>query len=296
MEQIRALRTFIAVAEHLSFAKAARQLRMSPTTVTRAIAGLEASLGAPLLIRTTRSVHLTEQGAMFLERCRAGLAEIDDAFLALRGESPMPGGTLTITAPVMFGRLHILPIVTELLSLYPALNVRLLLLNRVVRLVEEGVDIAVRIADLPDSALHMLKIGEVQRVYSASPGYTLSHGLPLHAVDLRQHQLIVIEDEIGAHPVWQQDRSGEGATRLRVNSVEAGIDAAVAGLGIVRTLSYQVAAHWEAGTLRRVMTDAQAPKLPVSLLFQSGRRDTPNIRTFVDLARERLKDALRAPR
>lgn len=293
MDQLRALRIFIAVAEQRSFAEAGRRLRLAPTTVTRTIASLEASLGVPLLMRTTRSVRLTDAGAHFLERCRAGLGEIDDAFETARGGSAMPGGTLTVTAPVMFGRLHILPIVVELIERHPGLNVRLLLLDRVVRLVEEGVDVAVRIADLPDSAFHMMKVGEVRRVLSASPLYLDDKGETARAGDLRHHRLIAIENETGAQRAWDVDhgRGGREPARLSVNSVEAGIDAAIAGLGIVRTLSYQVAEHLRAGRLRQIAMETSGPALPVSLLFQSGRRDTPNIRAFADLARERLRGA-----
>ncbi|MDH7638297.1 LysR family transcriptional regulator [Sphingomonas oryzagri] len=293
MEELRALRTFIAVAEHRSFAEAARRLHLSPTTVTRTIASLEASLGLALLVRTTRSVRLTEEGGQFLDRCRAGIAEIDGAFETARGGSVTPRGTLTVTAPVMFGRLHILPIIVELIERHPGLNVRLLLLDRVVRLVEEGIDVAVRIADLPDSALHMMKIGEVRRVLSASPAYLHAKGEPMQAADLRRHQLIAVENEAGAQGAWEGDHGKglRGPARLSVNSVEAGIDAAVAGLGIVRTLSYQVAGHLSAGRLRQIGMDAGSLALPVSLLFQSGRRNTPNIRVFADLARERLRGA-----
>lgn len=291
MEQLRALRTFIAVAELASFAEAARRLHMSPTTVTRTIAALEESAGASLLVRTTRSVRLTEAGAAFLERCRSGLAEIDGAFAAVRGTGDAPRGTLVVTAPVMFGRMHILPIVTELLHHHPDLNVRLLLLDRVVRLVEEGVDVAVRIADLPDSALHMRKIGEVRRVLSASPAYLAEKGEPQQITDLHRHQLIMIEDETGVHRADDIDysRPGRAIPRLSVNSVQAGIEAAVAGLGIIRTLSYQVSEHFAAGRLRPVLADPPSPALPVSLLFQSGRRNTPNIRAFADLAKARLR-------
>lgn len=293
MESLRTLRTFIAVAEQASFAAAARRLNMSPTTVTRAIAALETNLGTPLLVRTTRSVRLTEQGAAFLDRCRAGLAEIDGAVEAIRGTGLAPQGTLTVTAPVMFGRIHILPVITKLIRQHPGLNVRLRLLDRVVRLVEEDVDVAVRIADLPDSALHMMKIGEVHHVLSASPAYLAEQGMPDQTKDLRHHQIIVVEDETGAYRTDDMDynRLGRMAPRLSVNSVQAGIEAAVAGLGIIRTLSYQVAEHFSDGRLQQVLGDTAGPALPVSLLFQSGRRNTPNIRAFVDLAQAQLRGA-----
>lgn len=293
MDRLRTLRTFISVAEHASFAEAGRRLNMSPTTVTRTVAALEASLGVQLLMRTTRSVRLTEDGAAFLERCRAGIAEIDGAFDAVRGSRSAPRGTLTVTAPVMFGRLHILPIVVEMLRLYPDLQIRLLLLDRVVRMVEEGVDIAVRIADLADSSLHMLRIGEVRRVLSASPAYLRERGEPLTLADLRHHDLIAVEDEVGPHHGWGVEvgqRSGR-SPRLSVNSVDAAVVAAVSGLGIVRTLSYQISDHIAAGRLQRVLVGEPAPPVPVSMLFQSRRRDQPNIRAFSDVARRRLGGA-----
>lgn len=293
MDQLRTLRVFISVAEHASFAAAARQLNMTPSAVTRAIAGLEESLGVSLLMRTTRSVRLSEEGAAFLERCRVGVAGIDEAFDIVRGGGKNPAGTLTVTAPVMFGRLHILPVVLEMLALYPELKVRLLLLDRAVQLVEEGVDIAVRIADLPDSSMHMLRIGEVRRVLSASPSYLTVRGEPVTPTDLRHHDLIAIEDEVGplrGRGVAYAGRSGP-SPRLSVNSVDAALAAAVAGLGIVQTLSYQIADHLAAGALRQLSVSDPAPALPISLLFQSGGRDRPNIRAFVELARQRFDGA-----
>ena len=258
MDRLKTLRTFMAVAEHASFAEAGRKLGMSPTTVTRTVAALEASLGVQLLMRTTRSVRLTEEGALFLDRCRAGIAEIDHAFDDARGGGATPRGTLTVTAPVMFGRIYVLPIVVDMLQLYPDLNVRLLLLDCVVNLIDEGIDIAVRIADLPDSSLHMLKVGEVRRVLSASPAYLEQHGRPGAQSELRAHQLIAIDNEAGSRRDWGfSDARGSGRpTRLTVNSVDAGIAAAVAGLGLVRTLSYQIADHVAAGRLELVSTGA----------------------------------------
>ena len=293
MDRLRTLRTFISVAEHASFAEAGRKLNMSPTTVTRTVAALEASLGVQLLMRTTRSVRLTDDGAAFLERCQTGIAEIDGAFDAVRGSRSAPSGMLTVTAPVMFGRLHILPIVVEMLRLYPDLQMRLLLLDRMVRMVEEGIDIAVRIADLPDSSLHMRRIGEVRRVLSASPAYLAERGEPATLADLRHHDLIAVEDEVGPHRGWGVEGRPRSSKppRLSVNSVDAAIVAAVSGLGVVRTLSYQISEHIAAGRLQQVLPDDLTPSVPVSLLFQSGRRDRPNIRTFSEVAQRQLGGA-----
>ena len=293
MDRLRTLRIFGSVAEHSSFAEAGRRLNMSPTTVTRTIAALEANLGVQLLMRTTRSVRLTDEGALFLERCQAGIAEIDQAFDTVRGGGVEPHGTLTVTAPVMFGRLHVLPIVLEMLDLYPDLRVRLLLLDRVVRLIDEGIDIAVRIADLPDSALHMLRVGQARRILSASPAYLGRRGRPMTLSDLRKHDLIAVEDEVGLNrePGGGGGRRPGRAPRLSVNSVDAAISAAVADFGIIQTLSYQVADHIEAGRLQRVLPEAPAPDIPISLLFQGGRKDRPNIRAFADIAKRRLDKA-----
>ena len=243
MDRLRALRTFISVAEHQSFAEAGRRLNLSPTTVSRTIAVLESNIGVQLLRRTTRSVRLTDEGALFLAHCRAGIAEIDQAFDIVQGLRSTPSGVLTVTAPVMFGRLHIQPVIVELLKQYPELQIRFLLLDPVVNLVEEGIDVAVRIADLPDSSLHMLRVGEVRRVFTASPGYLAQHGRPISFSDLRQHEVIRVEDEAGPHRGWGLDeirRFGRSA-RFSVNNMEAAISAAVSGLGVIRTMSYQVA-------------------------------------------------------
>lgn len=290
MDKLRTLKTFIAVAEHSSFAEAGRRLHMSPTTVSRAIAGLEADLGVQLLMRTTRSVRLTDEGAGFLTRCKAGIAEIEAAYDAAQSGLNLPRGTLTVTAPVIFGRQHVLPIVVELLQRYPELQVRLRLLDRVVSLVDEGIDVAVRIANLPDSSLHMLRLGEVRPVFSASPAYLNARGRPMSTNQLRNHDLIGLEDESGPHRGWGQDafrRFGQAA-RIAVNNMDAAVSAAVAGLGIVRTLSYQIADELAAGRLERILVDDTAPALPISLLFQSGRKDHPNVRAFVNVARRHL--------
>ena len=293
MDKLRILRTFISVAEHVSFAEAARRLHMSPTTVSRAIAALEAELGIQLFRRTTRSVRLTDEGAEFLRRCQTGIADIDMAFDAVRTGRAVPRGTLTITAPVMFGRLHVLPIVEELLRQHTDLQIRLLLLDRMVHMVDEGVDLAVRIAELPDSSLHSLPVGKVRRVFSASPTYLAAHGRPASLSDLRNHDLIGLEDEAGPHRGWGLDsvKQSRRAARFFVNNVDAAIAAAVAGLGVVRTLTYQITDHVAAGRLECVLADHATPVLPVSLLFQSGRRSHPNVRAFIDVAKRYFQDA-----
>ena len=286
MDRLDTLRTFVAVADQASFAEAARRLRISPTAASRAVSALEASLGTSLLRRTTRSVRLTEDGAAYLERCRAALAELDDAALALRGAGAAPGGTMVITAPIVFGRLHILPVVTRLLHDHPALAIRLTLSDRVVRLVDEGIDVAVRIGDLSDSALHALKLAEVRRILVASPAYLAARGMPANVAMLHDHDLISFGE---AESEWRFGPAGKPAIRinprLAVNSADAAIAAAVAGLGVARILSYQAIEAIAAGDLVQVLDGVAPPPLPVHLVYQAGRGATVNARAFIEGAR-----------
>ncbi|MEP7007054.1 MAG: LysR family transcriptional regulator [Sphingomonas bacterium] len=289
MDRLEELRTFVAVADQASFAEAARQMRISPTAASRAVASLEASLGTVLLRRTTRSVRLTEDGAVYLERCRAALIELDDAALSLRGNGATPGGALVITAPVAFGRLHILPVVIHLLRAHPALKVSLTLIDRVVRLVDEGIDVAVRIGDLPDSSLHALKVAEVSRILVASPDYLAAHGMPANIPALHDHVLISFA-ELDRAPEWRFGPAGKPAIRieprLTVNTADAAIAAAAEGMGIARVLSYQAIDVIAAGRLVTLHDDHTPPPIPVHLIYQANRRGSVNVRAFVEAARE----------
>lgn len=294
MDRLDLLRVFIAVAEAASFAEAGRRLSLSPSRVTRAVAALENSLGVTLLRRTTRSVRLTEEGSLYLDRCRAILADLDDADAQVRGRLTTPRGQLMVTAPVMFGRLHILPVVETLLKTYPDLEIRLLLLDRVVRMVDEGIDIAIRIAPLPDSSLRAVRLGAVQRLLVASPAYLAAAGTPQTPQHLMAHRLIASEGASGPARDWRfgADNGGGGGQtlhilpRLSVNSLDAAITAAVHGLGIVRVLSYQVAADLAAGRLVPVLPGTSPPPVPVSLMFQGGGRVSPAVRAFIETARQ----------
>ena len=288
MGRLEMLRTFVAVADHMSFAEAARRLRMSPTAASRAVAALEQSLGTALLSRTTRSVRLTDEGATYLERCRAALGDLDDAALALRGDGATPGGRLVITAPIAFGRLHILPIVIGLLGAHPKLDVELTLIDRVVRLVDEGIDVAVRIGDLSDSSLHALKVAEVRRVLVASPGYLAAHGAPKNVPALHGHALISFTELDRAHE-WRFGPAGKPAIRidprLTLNTADAAIAAAVDGAGIARVLSYQAIDAIAAGRLMTLLDGFAPPTVPVHLVYQANRRASVNVRSFIDSAR-----------
>jgi DNA-binding transcriptional LysR family regulator len=289
MDRFEALKAFVAVAEHRSFAEASRTLRISPTAASRAIASLEEALGVMLLRRTTRTVRLTPEGAAYLERCRVALDELDGAERSLRGENAQPRGELIVTAPVVFGRMHILPIVTKLLRAHPQLNLNLILVDRIIRLVEEGIDVAVRIADLSDSSLHVVRLAEVRRVLVANPTYLADRGVPSGVSDLLKHNLIVF-DNFATNGEWRFTESGRPAIRceprLLTNSVEAAIDAALDGLGIARALSYQVDGHVRAGRLRYVLPQFDPPTVPVNLLFQASRRGSPNVRALIAAAQD----------
>ena len=288
MDQLHMLRTFVAVADRASFAEAARRLRISPTAASRAVAALEASLGAVLLRRTTRSVRVTEEGAAYLQHCRVALGELDDAALALHGDRATPSGTLVLTAPVTFGRLHILPIVTALLRANPSLKVELTLVDRIVRLVDEGIDVAVRIGDLSDSRLHALKVAEVRRVLVASPTYLAAHGTPANVPALHDHALLSFTELDHMHE-WRFGPSGKIAIRieprLTLNTADAAVAAAIDGLGIVRLLSYQVIDAVASGQLVNLFDDLAPLPLPVHLVYQANRRASVNVSALIDAAR-----------
>ncbi len=288
MDRLDAMRAFTAIARRGSFSQAARHLRLSPTAVTRAVAQLEDELGLMLLIRTTRSVRLTEQGLGYREACERILADFDDAQRRVRGEAAEPRGLLTVAAPLMFGRLHVLPVVQRLLRDHPALSVRMVLSDRVVHLVEEGVDVAVRLADLPDSALIAVRIGDVRRVTVASPAYLDAHGPPATPADLAHHTLIAFEGASSANE-WRfgpnEDIVVRIEPRLTVNTADAAILAAEDGLGITRTVSYQVTAPVEAGRLRYVLEAFATPRYPVSVVHPAQRIGSANVAAFIAAAR-----------
>ena len=279
MDRWQAMRVFVRVAEQAGFAGAARQLNMSPPAVTRAVAALEARIGTRLLVRTTRSVKLTEAGARYLEDCRRILAEIEEAEAAASGAGATPTGELTVTAPVQFGRLYVLPVVMEHLARHPAVSTQALFLDRVINMVEEGVDVGIRIGPLPDSGLTAIRVGGVRRVLCAAPDYLDRHGTPAHARDLRDHAVI---GSTGAAPGGQRPR-------LTCNTVDGVLAAALAGQGIARLLSYQVAPSIAEGRLRLVLDAPDEAPMPIHVVSVEGRRAPAKVRSFIDLAVERLR-------
>lgn len=292
MDRWQAMRVFVKVAEGGGFAEAGRQLHMSPPAVTRVIAGLEEMIGAQLLIRTTRTVKLTEAGARYLEDCRRILADISEAEAAAAGAQAMPSGTLVITASVLFGNMYVRPLLTEFLDLYPAMTVRALFLDRIVNIIEEGIDLAVRIGHLADSSLSAVRVGTVRRVVAGSPGYFAQHGMPQHPAELAHHNIISVTNA-WASLDWRFGRDEKTVVtvnpRLFVNTNEAAISAASAGWGLVRPLSYQVAPAVRDGSLQVVLGDYEEAPLPIHLVHPGGRHVPAKVRSFIDFAAERLR-------
>jgi DNA-binding transcriptional LysR family regulator len=296
MDRFDALRTFIAVAEESGFAAAARRLRTSPPSVTRAISALEERVGARLLARTTRVVRLTEAGERFLIDARRILAELEEAEAAAAGSHRGLRGGLRITASVMFGQLHVAPVVCAFLAQHADIQARVLFADRVVDLAEEGFDVAVRIAQLRDSSAHAVSCGAVRTVVCAAPAYLRRRPRVAHPEDLAEHELIGFHPSLG-DPRWGFRDRGKALTltprfRLIANSTAVGVDAALAGRGVVRSLSYMVAEPLRAGALVVLLAAYEPPPTPVQLVLPEGRRAPARVREFVSFAAERLRAAL----
>ena len=292
---------FLAVAEEAGFAPAARRLHMSPPSVTRAVTELEARLGARLLHRTTRSVKLTEAGHSYLADCRRILSEIEEADRHAAGVHAIPSGRVTVTASVMFGRMVLVPVLLDVLDRYPDLSVATLFVDRVTHLVEEGIDVAVRIAELPDSSLTAVRVGSVRRVLCASPDYLAAHGRPRTPSDLSEHEII---DFVNMTPggEWTFKANGPYRTfrphaRLLLNNADAAIAAALAGRGITRLLSYMIAPEREAGALEIVLEDHEPPEVPVHVVHKERGQTSARVRAVVDhLVQSLRKEPALAPR
>ena len=287
---------FVAVADAGSFSKAAAHLRLSPPAVTRAVSALEERLGVRLLTRTTRSLSLTEAGARYLATTRQLLADIEDAERAAAGEHGVPTGRLAVTASVMFSRLHLMPVIGDFLEQQPKVAVSLLSVDRIVNMVDEGLDVAVRIGDLEDSSMRARRVGHVRRVLVASPGYVAEHGEPDHPTALKEHHGIAFTSLL-AFSEWRLFEDGEPLTvrlnpRLQVNDPGAAISAAEAGLGITQVLNYMVRDGLEAGRLVPVLAAFEPPDSPVQLVYPEGRALPAKTRAFLDFAAPQLEARL----
>lgn len=270
--------------------------RGAPASRWRKLSELEKHLGTRLLNRSTRRLTLTDAGQSYLAACRRILDEVSEAERIAAGEYSSPTGELVITAPVVFGRLHVLPVITGFLAVYPQVNVRLTLSDRITQLVEEHIDLAVRIGELPDSAMVAIRVGSIRRIVCASPAYLAMHGTPEKPPDLAGHNCITFEG-LAAPATWsfgagKMETTVAVRSRLQVNTAEAAIDAAIAGLGLTKVLSYQADAAVRAGALRVVLEPFEPPPWPVSLVHAGQGRLPVKLRAFLDFAAPRLKERL----
>jgi len=293
VDRLHLINVFVAVVEAEGLAKAARNLGVSPSVVTRAINELERQLGVQLLTRTTRLVRVTEAGARYAEDCRRILADFAEADESVRGNAATPRGELVVTAPVMFGTRYVTPIVTEYLAEHVEVGVSCWFVDRIVHLVEEGVDVAIRIGDLPDSSLIAARVGHVRRVICASPAYLERHGTPGKPGDLQTHTIIAARG-VSPRPEWQLVDEGVPTSvalrpRMTTTSNESAVVAALGGFGITRLLSYQIADEVRDGRLVVLLREHEPPPIPIHVVHREGRHASAKSRRFLDLAIERLR-------
>lgn len=293
MDRLHLIRVFVAVVDANGLAGAARKLKVSPSVVTRAINELESQLGVRLLTRTTRVVRVTEAGARYVEDCRRILGDLAEADESARSSHATPQGQLTVTAPVMFGTRYVTAIVTEYLQRYSEVSASCWFLDRVVNLIEEGVDVAVRIGALPDSSMLATRVGQVRRVICASPAYLEEHGTPEKPSDLHAHTMI-LASAVTPSPEWRLVQDGKPVTarfsaRMTTTTNESAVAAAVSGFGLTRLLSYQVADEVRDGRLALVLRDNEPEPLPIHVVHRESRHAPRKLRSFLDLAIERLR-------
>lgn len=296
MDRLAAMRVFVAVADAGSLSAAGRRLGMPLTTVSRHLKALEEALDVRLITRTTRRIALTEAGRTYLETCHHVLNELDAAERRLAGEQAEPQGTLALTAPIVFGRRHVLPVVREYLEVYPRMAARMFLVDRVVDLVEEELDLAIRIGHLPDSAMRATALGVVRYVTCASPAYLARRGVPAAPKALLEHDCISF-NTFSHQERWafvgRRQVSVAVMPRLIINTAEAAIDATKAGLGIARLLSYQAEKCLKDGSLQLVLEDFEPETIPVHLIHREDRLPQPKVQSFKALAVPGLRKALK---
>lgn len=301
MDKLRAMTVFVRIVEAGSLTAAAERLGTSLTSVVRSLAALERALGVRLLNRSTRRSALTDEGREYFERCRHLLAELEEAEAVLSARQTEPAGRLAITAPAMFGRLHVGPILADFLAAHPRVRAELLLVDRIVDLLDEGIDLAVRIGRLPDSSLVALPVGSTRHVVCASPDYLARHGTPRRPAELADlaGQRCIRFTGLGQGGEWAFGGAEAGvrvaiAEVLATNQLDAAVDACVRGVGCGRFLSYQVDALIAAGRLRRILADFEPEAVPVSIAYPHSRLLSARVRAFVDWAVPRLKARLGA--
>ncbi len=298
MDRLDAMAIFVAAVETGSLSAAGRRLGAPLATVSRKISDLESHLKTRLLIRSTRKLSLTDAGAAYLAAARRILDQVEEAERLAAGEYATPQGELILAAPIVFGRLHVLPLVNAFLQQFPAIRVRLELSDRNTDLIEDHIDVAVRIGRLPDSTMVATRVGAVRNVVCASPAYLAAHGTPRTAADLAGLDAVTF-DALGGPNAWVFRKGRDPSapadpirTRLSVTTAEAALDAAIAGVGVTRVLSYQAAAAVAEGRLQIILSDFEGDKLDVNLIHSGQGRIPLKTRAFLDMAAPRLRQAL----
>src|SRR5262245_33813965 len=296
MDRLEAMSIVLAVAETGSLSAAARRLNTPPATASRKITELEEQLRSKLFDRSARKLTLTDSGRSYVAALKRILADLSEADHAAAGEYTKPTGELIVTAPVLLGRLHLIPILAEFLRAYPDIDIRLVLVDRILSLPEDHVDVALRVGTLPDSRLIALRLGTIRTVVCASPAYLEARGTPRTPDDLAAHDCIIYEGFLGPD-VWKFVRDGAEVLitvqpRLVVSNLEAACDAARAGIGLTRAFSYYVGVAVESGTLTTVLDEFQLPARPVSFVYAAGRILPIKLRAFLDFATPRLRARL----
>ena len=294
MDLLDEMGVFIAVAELGGFASAARKLVVSAPTITRAIADLEERVGTPLFVRTTRFVRLTDAGEQFLSDCKRILSDIESAEAHASGAHVNPQGQLVVSAPVLFGQLIVVPMMAQFIDKYPEVTGQVLLLDRSVQMADEGIDVAFRMGEQPDSSHVAIPVGSIHRTVCASPTYIKQHGEPQHPGELKEHRIVAsMADSSNLH--WAFSHKKERLVinvnpKLLVSNNEAAIDTAVLGWGITRAMSYQVSHLLNSGKLTPLLNAFREPDLPVWMVSQEGRRGAAKQRHFIQFAKDQLKN------
>lgn len=289
MDRLEAMSILLTAVEAGSLSGAGRRLGIPLATVSRKVSELEAHLGTRIFNRTSRQLTPTDAGVAYIAACRRILDEVDEAERMASGEFRTPKGDLIVTAPIAFGRLHLLPVVVDFLRTFPEIDIRLVMADRWVDLLEDPVDVALRIGTLADSGLVAIRLGTLRHLVCASPAYLAEHGTPRTLDDLRDHACVTFQGLTTAGQWTFSEGSLTPRTRLVVDTAEAAIDAAVAGVGITRVLCYQAAAAARAGTLKVILEDIEPPALPVSLVHTGERLLPLKLRAFLDFAAPRVK-------
>jgi DNA-binding transcriptional LysR family regulator len=296
MDRLESMAAFVAVVETGGFSAAARKMATPLTTISRRVSELEDQLRIQLLTRSTRKVAMTEAGAQYFLSCRRVLEEIDDAERLASGEYRAPKGNLVISAPVVFGKLHLLPIVLDFLRAYPDIDVEMRLIDVPVDLIELHIDAALRIGVLEDSSIMAARVGEIRHVICASPDYLVARGNPLHPGDLSVHDCVTLTP-LHSPSVWTFTKGSavERVTvhsRFAVSNAEAAVEAAIAGFGITRVLCYQAAKAIAEGKLTLLLRDYEPPILPAQLVYSANRQMPKKLRAFLDFVGPRLRDRI----